>query len=557
MIKYLKKYFVTYFELTLLFITVFYNFQHFALLKIDGNAASRVLLAVGPIFNIGIPYKELYEFVPPGFLILVSGWIRFFGISMQSFRLLHVFFIFLSGLFVLVICKKIFRRKIVELFVFSAIILSLHSGIVQTDLFSIDFLGTIFAVGGLAALLYFKEVTYKLAIGSTLILIASQIKDIYILPILSLIPIYFRELLNRSEKSFFKLLFLSLLGPLLIAILVLYYLLSTGALEGYIQVVRDKSAFAQFGSLQQVLQNFGAMIEIFSGYFLQLPRLMEVFMLGYSLFIILIYLKKLKTLPAFKFRNFLHQFKKEAAKLLKHYAVTFEGQITLSLVYITSLLFGLTLYGQYSVDTRFSAIVFSLFLLLGLLVAHTIEVVNRFLKQGFFRILMIFILLILLIPKQAIFRSYNFTPRHKGDYNFEVEKEIERRTNKDDCILHVYGWGVASTYIYTKRQPCSKYFLPNSLHQVGRQRLASEYRKEIFNSPPAAIILTTQMTDFDIARFEREVLNLSHILTECYYAEPKYSNYRKYFAVPITLYWPKNSDKRELKACVMKYGQPL
>ncbi len=539
---------ITFAELFLLAITAFYNFQHFAMPKLGGNAASRVLLAVGPIFKIGRPYADLYEFVPPGFLILISGWIKIFGLDTLYLRLFHVIFITLSGLFILIICRRIFKKRIVEFVVFSAATISLHSGIIQTDIFSVDFLGTTFALGGLAALLYFKSTLVKLLLGITLIMMASQIKDYYVLPILALAPIYFREVINRNKRDFCKLVFITLAGPLLIIFSVLFYLYSNSAIEGYIQILHDKAAFAQYGSFNQLLGSFNTMIDIFNENFLQFPNIIKGLIVANLFLAVWLYSRKPKKRLRFKFDN--------AVKWLNNYSDTYTGKILTTLVYIVFLLLGLTFYGQYSVDTRFSAIVFSLFILSGLLIAYTIEIISQGIKNKLIKILIVSALLILLVPKSTVLKSYNFLPAYRGSYNFEVEKEIMKRTKRNDCILHVYGWGVSATYIYTKRPPCSKYFLPNSLHQVRRQSASSEYRKQIFANPPSVIIYTTQLTDFNMMRFEGETINLPNVLVNCYEPDPKYKNYLGFFRPPITVYWPKISDKEELKKCFVTHGQP-
>lgn len=536
--------------------TAIYNYQNFDLSKLGGNSASRVLLAIGPLLKIGEPYKDLYEVVPPGFLLLISGWVHVFGISIYSFKMLHILFIFLSGLLLLLICRQLFRRRVVELLVFSSTLLVMHSGVVQTDFFSIDFLGTTFSLGALAALYYVRDPIFKLFTSATVILIASQMKDVYILSMLTLLPIYLRELLQRNERSFFKLFFLSMAGPLMVVFAVMAYLMYHGALESYIEVLHDKLALARYSSPNVIFADFITMIQIFEKNFLWVPKLIEVLIIVNVFLALIFFSKKFKErkLP-FLPENVIKETGLRFNKWLNNYGRSRAGNVALILVFIFSLLLGLTLYGQYSVDTRFIGIACCLYLFLGLLVIHPVEIIQRLLKKKILRILVTVFLLILLMPQKAIFKRYTFATFH-GKHNFDIEKEIMKKTDKNDCILHIYGWEVSPTYIYTQRRPCSKYFLTNLLHLIRRRRIALEYREQIFNNPPAAIIYNTLDTDFNIDRFEREVMNLPNILLHCYVADPRYKDFKGYFFAPITLYWPKTSDKEQLKTCFTTYGQP-
>src|SRR5687768_5634300 len=98
------------YQLFALSIMSFYNFLLFNFDKIaTGNASARVLLVVGPMLKIGNPYKDLWEYVPPGYLIIVSIWVYLFGMDMISFRMFHVFLIVLMMLCFILISKKIFK----------------------------------------------------------------------------------------------------------------------------------------------------------------------------------------------------------------------------------------------------------------------------------------------------------------------------------------------------------------------------------------------------------------------------------------------------------------
>ena len=61
--------------------------------QLSGNAASLVAMAVAPFQELGSPYKDYWEFASPGVMLLIGLWVRMFGSTIFSFKVLQLLFL--------------------------------------------------------------------------------------------------------------------------------------------------------------------------------------------------------------------------------------------------------------------------------------------------------------------------------------------------------------------------------------------------------------------------------------------------------------------------------
>lgn len=556
--RFLKKLtLITWCELVLLLGTSWYNYHLFATAKLVGNGASRALVALGPMLGIGAPYKDLYEFAPPGYFMLLAGWAQIWGTSMPAFRLLHATLVFVHGLCFLLICKKLFPSQWLAMGVFAFGIIAAHSRIVQSDIFSVDLAATAFALAGLAALLYVKNVSVRLLLSSALLLLAAQMKDIYILVVVTLLPIYLREILQRSEWQFYKTLLISLVGPGLILFAAWSYLQINDALPSYVEVVKDKSVVAyKYDSWRAYYVINSALLLHFNNFFIRYGLIAEViFVMLNAAVLVRYWILQIFHINEW-YRTWLADTLRAWQQALNNYAETIVGARVAVGIFVFSLLGGLTLYGQHTVDTRFIPVTTCLYLLIGLLLVGPMEFVARRLSQKWLKAALFVGTMILISPKQQVLSHYRQGFPNPPPYNFELDQEILSRTSPEDCILHLYGWEVSSTYMYTRRRPCTKYFLVNHVYLFGKRRIIREYQQQIFSNPPAVVLINTKGADFNIAQFESEILAVPRFLEHCYTADPRYQEYEGYFMAPVSVYWPRSElTKEQLGACVLEFGK--
>lgn len=544
-------------EWSLLLWTFVYNFHLFSTSKLVGNGASRTLVALGPMLGIGAPYRDLYEFAPPGYYMMISSWVHIMGMSMPSFRLLHATLILVHGVCVLLICRKLFPWRWLSWIVFSFTIIVAHSRIVQSDIFSVDLAATMFALAGLTTILYVRNIIWRLLFGSALLLMAAQMKDIYILTLITLAPLYLKEFLDRSESQFYKIVLISLLGPLTILATAFAYIARLQVMPSYIEVFKDKMVVAQhYDSWEAYYSLNSPLIKHFNTYFMEHGALFAILILSFYLILLAVYIfNKFKKTNSFHL-NWLFNLSNYFKQWLDQYSQSSSGSRTACIVFVLSLLGGLTLYGQHTVDTRFIPVTTCLYLLIGILLVEPVSSVNRVFKSVWIKVSLCFILVLLIAPQKTVLSTYLAGFPKSPPFNTEIDAEIARRTATEDCILHVYGWEVSSTYTYNRRKPCTKYFLINHLSMFGKRRIKREYREQIFANPPAALIINTKGADFNIKEFEENVMNMTRLVAHCYLPDPKFQEYEGYFMAPISVYWPRlDLTKDQLKECVSTYGK--
>lgn len=543
------------FGLLVLAFTAYYNFHLFSTSKIVGNGASRALVALGPQLEIGLPYRDLYEFVPPGFLIAFNSWVAFAGMSMNSFRLFHVSLILAHGLFLLLVCKKCIPSSFLAMMVFLLGVASSHVRTIQSDIFSLDLAGTTLALGGLAALVAIKNLSLRVNVSLLLFILAGQMKDIYILSALTVIPLYLRELC-QGKNNFIRLFILSLVAPLIVGLMLLMFFIVYPVLPNYIQIVKDKSSLVNLQiSIVFIVSNFYALIHIFLKTFLKYRYSLELLLL-INLSLGTIELRRM--LGGKGVRQSLIETKQLLLRAGAEYSETHFGKTLACGVFVLAMMCSLVLYGKYSVDTRFVAVTTSISLLLGILFIYPWQFFTQNFKNKFLTLAGMSVVLLAFLPQRTVFSAFKLDPPNTNVYYFEVEKLIQERTQKTDCILHIYGWEVSPTYLYSQRKPCTKYFLVNIIYMLKEPRVLQEYQQDIFKNPPAVILLNTKGADFPIERFEKEVIDIPNILENCYEIDPIYVDYYYpgYFLAPVSIYWPrKEFSKVHLQSCVEMNGR--
>ncbi len=532
----------------ILIIVAYYSSYFLRATKLFGNTASRVLLAVGPMLGLGSPYKDLYEIVPPGYLVFLTMWMRLFGMGMVSFIAIHILLVFMSGFFLLLIYEELFKDRFLRILLFFSTVVVLNSFLIQSDLFTIDFFAGTFVLGGLAVLLRVKKLLWSISIAATLFFLASQFKDIYIVSFISLLPFYIRELLKKNKKNFARLVLISSIGPLTILIVIISYLYFNNVFIDYLNIVFDKAGFTRTLSLKGIFFSYIHIIGLINQFFLKLPNIISVLLL-INLIIFLVPLVRKRRIKSVKYRSPTKLFIRE----LTNYGETDRGKIILTVNFIVWVLFGTIIYGLYA-GSQIIIIIACMFIVIGLLLIHPLSLLKES-KIGYFAGLTLFFILLVLVPIISII-SHPYYPV-KRNHTFNLEAEIMRKVDKKSCILHVYGWEVAASYIYTQRRPCSKYFLANELYNLKKPGLFDEYRQDLINNPAAALIYSEGGADIDIQSFENEIINVRKVLEMCYIPDHKFIDYKLHFFAPVTLYWPKpHLNKDQLKKCWQDNSAP-
>lgn len=539
--------------------------------RFEGDIASRMLLVLGPQLQLGSPYKDLWEIIPPGYIAVLQVWARVFGMATLHFVLLHYVFLSVCAPLIYFLLKKFFSGVLLYILVFfSAIVFYAPAN--QSMYISSELFGACFSLAALIVLFFEKNAYRKIGLSTALFIIAGQMKDPFLFGILAVGPFFLWELLIHNsldrQKKIMLALLLGVLGPLVFFIV---YLSSQHALQSYAQVLNYKTQFrtglSLVGLVKKTYLAFGYVQQIFQTFAVPLPYLSFAVIFGFLSKPLMKSVKISKRKQAF-------------FVLFKPTHIVLPTSFTLNertIEYVSIVLFclgsfiGMALQGSFSTHYLTQGVM-PLFLILGLFCDGVARGVTSLFKLSqkslFYSGVMLLISFSVLTPKPTFFKSHAQywagggmapleSPRTVVTYlqglqtrelsdREQVEVLIKERVSSDECILHSYGWHVASTYIYTERKPCTRFFLANI---VGQEWQKAEYRDSILQNLPAAVIYGVGGSNLNYPIFEQEVLNLPKILENCYHPDEKFVMYYKTF--PATLYWP-NGDKVQTKECVEK-----
>lgn len=550
-----KEYFLTV-GILLIFILLLLNFavtlpdEHWApssLVRSDG--ATFLLTALAPQRGLGVPYKDYWEYRPPGFYLMLDFWTSVFGTRIISFKILEALTHFLVGLEIIFILRKIFSP-------FQAFLLSALTNIV---FFSPAFgfllypepYAIFFSLLGLICLLNIKELGWRFFLAALFFSVAVQLKDTFIGGSVALLPSLIILLASRW-KLFLKGVLTALTGFTLPFVISMIYLIKLHALNTYIEVLRYKSGLFHINIFDPILQ------ERYFKYFWESKKNLTVFgdqRLAY-LFIFLAFILMLQWKNAF----FLSLSKKGYNLILKFRYRVSSAQILKSgwvilLLYSLGSWFGPALEYSFAPHYVTSIIIPTYFFwgTIALLLSEKLQVIFQCLPKN---VVFLPAVLIFLYPAPWVMTKYQDLPSDifgqayknimidKG--RIEVEKYLQSKTNVSGCILSVYGWKSSDAYLYAERRPCTRFIIPNIVQAPWQKR---EYRQAIADNPPQAIFYSIGSADMDYRRFEQEVLDIPRITKNCYRLDNKYNRTYVSGENELELYFPIFSDEK-LRNCV-------
>lgn len=506
---------------------------------LGADIVSRVLPAVSSRLNIGVPYTDYWEITPPGHYIILNSWAEFFGFTGLSVKILHIVVGILLVFFIFKILKKVLRGG--YLFISSILVyFLLFSTRLTTFILPAEILALAFSVLGLYALMYIKNYNLSLMVSSFLFIFSGQIKDPYIFSILAIVPVLLFELLEK-KKRFIKSVIFSILGILIALAVNLVYLISTNSLESYVEVLNYKSlAFEvfDFNWLSEhylIHLNFAKEVFFYFDYPLLLPIVIFILVKIY-----------------FKNKNKLMLISSKKGILGKVLKIKFDINIQktnswLLAWFCLGLSIGFVI--QRSLGSHYYIVGVTPLVVFPALCFNQLSAAFQNHKESKITNVFLFIIFIMfMIPNKAYVVDYHFErlldlrfiPKlmiwSNNNLNIPMLVKINENTSQSDCILDLYGWGVGTTYLYTERKPCTRFFIPNIVNQDWQRKL---YKENIIDNNPRVIIYRTTSSDMDFNRFEDTVINFPKIIRNCYLKDSEFEY----------LYWSKMKDE-VLRECI-------
>ena len=379
--------------------------------RFEGDIASRMLLVLGPHLKLGNPYKDLWEIIPPGYVILLQFWTKLAGSTPLHFVLLHFITLLASTPLLFAILKKLFSGLLFYLVLLpSALVLyspAIHSMYISSEIF-----GVFFSLAALTSLYYIKNRNLKLCLSTALFLIAGQMKDPFLFGIFAVIPIFVWEFLYHSSFNHRKNLCISLVAGIISPLIFFVsYLTAIQALPSYLQVLENKTQFMKGINLvvflKKMLEGYKYLGSIFQFLFTTVNVFLILILIGFSISIIF---KRL----TFKKRGEVIKFKINTKIKLSSFSLILTEKmfIYLSIIaYCLGSFLGMSLQGGFSTHYLIQGVI-PLYIVLGLFVLALIQSITSVFslskKSFLLRIIIVCISLVILTPKPSFIRSYAY-----------------------------------------------------------------------------------------------------------------------------------------------------
>jgi hypothetical protein len=537
----IKKYFWV--TLTILGISyfIFLHLYNVAPLpKIEGDLASWVLSADSLLHGRGAPYRDYWDTKPPGLILFLSLWILVFGESMRAFILLHILLVSITTLGILRLYYKIFPKVIFAAVSLLTVIIFLSPRI--TFFLPIELFGLSFCLIGINILITEKWTIYKRGFwGTFFILLGGQMKESFAPIALSIIP--FLGYVVIVHKNEFKKTILRVISAVICLISLLFiFLILTNSLKAYIEVFRYLVSISKRSKIAWALEFPQSTFT-----YLQFPLIKFLY-----LFITLYFFIKFKLGELGVSQKIKKGF--DAIFITSKFNEK-NLSIFVAIFYSVGSWIGFILQNRFGSHYD-SQMVFPVMIFQALPIYILYDAIKRFKIVGRFKLFKnsIFVLAVLLItvmifPKKAYFVEYPYKEFNiiklfaNQKLNLSLEERIKKKINPSECILHIYGWGVGATYLYSERKPCTRFFLVNLTPETH----FNEYKTTLIKNPPEAIIYTQGGADMEstifgsIEAFENNIFHFRKVLDKCYRKDEKEEN----------LYLPKLNGEA-LQVCLEK-----
>lgn len=519
------------------------------------DSATFVLTATSYHKGLGHPYKDYWEYRPPGFYLLIDTWTQLLGTEMISFRIYESLFRFLAGIGILYLFYYLFPPF--KAFVSSSLLIfTIFSPVFGRWLFP-ESPAIFFSLLGLIILVRDTHRFGSLFLSALFFSTATQLKDTFGGSLLTLIVPLLVLGISTNFRSLVKGAICVFLGFIIPVSISYFYLINLGSLKAYSEVLAYKSS-AYNGYIWQD-------IFLFLGRYYRSLRILKegVTYFHYHILIILGILS-LFVFFVFIIRKIKVKRQKTINKTLILETGTFKIRLTKNLInysmvviYALGSYIGPSMMFTFSPHYYYSTIIptYLLWTIIAYLFYKTFTAVSVKLRHN---VIFLIIIFFLLLPGDLVVSQYQASlsdPKtlvtrvlgnvSDSDMDTPVEKYIASKTKPDECILSVYGWGSAETYLYSERKPCTRFVIPTL---VGAPWQAEEYRNSILSNPPQAIIYSHAGADMNVENFEEKVINLPSIISACYQQDTKYTNNGR---ISIKLYFPR-SKGGDLKSCLIK-----
>lgn len=468
---------------------------------IPTDLSTYVLPAVAREANFGFLYVDLLDVKPPLTFAFFVPWIAIFGHSLMGLWIFYsLLLLVLFSLFYIALEQELAPWFATLTFVF-ALIAMFTFGMLEEFLFTTEAIGSTAVLLGLVVVRWKSQNLAALFAGAVLLGAAGQVKDVFLLVPLALIPI------ALSHPRRLRALTVAAVGvgaAILGTVAVLLWW-GPGVLPAYIEVLQIKR---QRFPLPDAVEIGTRLTEHIGQVGQWLPLLW--------LFAVACIAAAILSLRANGWNRtaFLRDVSPSSAEWM-------------IFTYLAAIYLGFLWQGSDLLKTYALAVVFPVYLGLAVFVRMAFGLM-RPASRGL-RAAVIVVLIVGLAPapqallftagRTAALPTLQLTEHLNRAESPEVLRPYEvirDLAEPDDCIHVAYAWSATVDYLYTELPPCNRIVLPPLASQM--PSLAAELKSALINNPPDIIVADPTKTAIFPAAFPYEDL-----LENCYvraFADP-------------------------------------
>lgn len=439
---------------------------------LEADLSTYLLPGRGLLDGSGALYVDYFDIKPPFTYAPLVPWLWLVGPGLLGWWVLYA-----ALLAVMFVAQWLLLRTVLNpwlsLWLFASMALVMVGAAVLEELFFItEVMGLVLILVGLRIAL--RATPRWLFVGALFITMAGQVKEVFILAPLALVPLIFGDLRQRWRN-----LAAVLAGGATAALIVILTLIAWGAgvFAAYLEVLQLKSSRFPPPTAGELFQSIGE----YAGEILAwLPLL---FLFAVTAVVIAIVQRRNSaagedtdaprsaTLWAFAlvFVAVALGFIWQGAPLIRHYAVAVIPPLFLLLAAVLAWVWpkARTLPGAW-------AVIAPAVLLIG-----TAPAVGYLLWAGG--------AITGYSPGRLIAAAQNLESRE----DLEAFDQIAQATSAQDCIQVAYGWSASAYYWYSEREPCARFIVPPLDLSP---ELRTEYQEALIANPPPLLVVDTAFT---------------------------------------------------------------
>jgi hypothetical protein len=491
---------------------------------IQADLSTYVLPAQFRIAGLGSIYVDLFDIKPPLAYAMFVPWVAVFGVHLVQFWLLYALLMLITfaGFWYLI---RRFLNPWYSLIVFSSCAGTLVGlGMLEELFFTTEIVCLALILSALTLIYRYRTSMHSAFAAGFLITSAGQVKEVFILAPLALIPLLLQPRINRRKRLIGAVVGCASAIALTIAVLLFW---GNGSLGAYLEILKFKRERFPAPGLTGVAHDL-------SDYLHQLILWLPLIGVFVGLVLVLVLLKKI-------------------GKRFQGSEKSWNAEFTSAAILFLAILAGFIWQGAPLVLHYALALIFPLYIMLAAVLAWSLNVISG--TSASTRVVVTALLIAGLLPSLTSVawvygRTTSLSPSGlvssikglESTSDLEIFGKISELTGSSDCIQAAYGWSATSFYLYTDRKSCSRFVVPPlALDPAYR----TELQADLIARPPAVLIADRSLSGQTALPAsegtpETTIFPFEAVISNCYRAVPGW---------PI-LFTPSSGEQKMTSDCI-------